>query len=433
MSEVSKTKFSNLEKSINIIEIDADADTIKVTDSKGETIANYVNNNWDPVESHSGGSALVTTQINLDSWNQSLKQSVDNLSKEDLEKLASYKNKIDTENKTVAKNESKSGQNSGGDDDSKGSKFNLSNINVTDIPKDPEGFFIGRYPLNQQDSSNFDFLKITCYDYQSGLDLNATGRNLFKIKDIDKREKVRRGVVSLPMQPGISESNSVNWGEEGLNPFQVAGAQAAGEVMTKIADVVSGGGFNMQGIMETAGKTGGALATAVGEDAIKAFFAGQAIGANILTRGTGLTINNNLEVLFNGPVLRTFNYTYKFTPREPKEADKIKQIIRFFKKQMAPKRSNSRIFLKTPNVWKLKYTYKDGDPHPFLNNIKICALTGFNVDYTPDGSYSTYEDNGGRGDGSMTSYQVGLSFKEITPIYNDDFWNDDEGKEGTGF
>ena len=25
------------------------------------------------------------------------------------------------------------------------------------------------------------------------------------------------------------------------------------------------------------------------------------------------------------------------------------------------------------------------------------------------------------------------SFKEITPIYNDDFWNDDEGKEGTGF
>ena len=55
------------------------------------------------------------------------------------------------------------------------------------------------------------------------------------------------------------------------------------------------------------------------------------------------------------------------------------------------------------------------------------------MDYTPDGSYSTYDDDGGRGDGSMTSYQVGLSFKELTPIYNDDFWNDDEGQEGTGF
>ena len=33
----------------------------------------------------------------------------------------------------------------------------------------------------------------------------------------------------------------------------------------------------------------------------------------------------------------------------------------------------------------------------------------------------------------MTSYQVGMSFLELTPIYNDDYWNDDEGKEGTGF
>ena len=37
-----------------------------------------------------------------------------------------------------------------------------------DIPKDPEGFFIARYPINQKDTSNFDFLKITCYDYEPG-------------------------------------------------------------------------------------------------------------------------------------------------------------------------------------------------------------------------------------------------------------------------
>ena len=140
-----------------------------------------------------------------------------------------------------------------------------------------------------------------------------------------------------------------------------------------------------------------------------------------------------MSVYFNGPQLRTINFNYRFTPREPKEADKIKQIIRFFKKQMAPKRSTSRIFLKSPDVFKLKYTFKNGDSHPFLNNIKICALNGFTVDYTPDGSYSTYDDDGGRGDGSMTSYQVSLGFMEMTPIYNDDFWNDDEGKEGTGF
>ena len=82
---------------------------------------------------------------------------------------------------------------------------------------------------------------------------------------------------------------------------------------------------------------------------------------------------------------------------------------------------------------KLKYTFRNGDSHPFLNNIKICALNSFTVDYTPDGSYSTYDNEGGVGDGSMTSYQVTMSFMEMTPIYNDDFWSDDEGQEGTGF
>jgi len=316
--------------------------------------------------------------------------------------------------------------------DKKYTEFNLDNIKA-DIPRDPEGFFIGRYPINQKDTSNFDFLKITCYDYEPGIKLDVSGDSLFKMDDIDKRIKTRRGVVSLPMQPGISENNSVNWGNNEINPIQVAGAQVASKAVGEMANVLTGRGFDMQGIMGSLGKTGSDLMTAVGEDAIKAYFAGQAVGANILTRGTGLTINNNLEVLFNGPQLRSFSYNYRFTPREPKEADKIKQIIRFFKKQMAPKRSTSRIFLKSPNVFKLKYTYKNGDSHPFLNNIKICALNNFTVDYTPDGSYSTYEDDGGRGDGSMTSYQVSLGFMEMTPIYNDDFWNDDEGKEGTGF
>ena len=302
---------------------------------------------------------------------------------------------------------------------------------VNDFPKDPEGFFIGRYPINQEDTSNFDFFKITCYDYAAGL-FQGDSDNLFVIPDMDKRKKIRRGVVSLPMQPGISESNNVNWGEDSINPLQVAGANLSGDLIDAGASFLTTGKIP-EGTDKKIGKTLNQGFGALSADLIKAFFAQQAVGANLIGRSTGLSINNNLEVLFNGPQLRSFNYNYRFTPREPKEADKVKQIIRFFKKQMAPKRSNSRIFLKSPNVWKLKYTYKNGDPHPFLNNIKICALTGFNVDYTPDGSYATYEDDGGRGDGSMTSYQVGLSFKEITPIYNDDFWNDDEGQEGTGF
>ena len=278
-------------------------------------------------------------------------------------------------------------------------------------------YFKGRYPINQKDSDDFDHFKITCYDHEpAGLEANQ-----FILPDIDDRKKVRRGVVTLPMQPGIKEGNTVNWGDERINPLQILGIGVANELM----DLDAAGAMN--NLIEGLGAAGGDLTP----DVIKSYFAGKAIGANVLGRATGQTINNNVEVLFNGPGLRTFNYNYRFTPREPKEAKEIKNIIRFFKKQMAPKRSTSRIFLKSPNVFKLKYQFKNGD-HPFLNNIKMCALNGFTVDYTPDGSYSTYSD-GGEGDGSMTSYNVGLSFMEMTPIYNEDFFRDSEGREGTGF
>ena len=41
-------------------------------------------------------------------------------------------------------------------------------------------------------------------------------------------------------------------------------------------------------------------------------------------------------------------------------------------------------------------------------------MTSFNVNYTPDGSYSTYHG------GSMTSYALNMTFGELQPIYAGD-------------
>ena len=413
MGQGNKTRKSFLNKSSgkkDTLEVDYDNNTVTVEDDSGSIFASFKGGAWEADLPEFAEQILIDKGVYKDVaktiFDESVQGNKDILSWSD--------------SKNIANNpppEPLTRSDLGGDSVS--------------IPRDPEGFFIGRYPINQKDTDNFDYLKITCYDYEPGL--FSSDDQFFKIDDIDKRIKKRRGVVSLPMQPGISEANSVGWGDNEINPLQLAGAGIAGAAMSGISDAITGNPGSGDAFFNQVGATGQAALQSVDGNLIKSFFAGQAVGANIIGRGTGLTINNNLEVLFNGPNLRSFSYNYRFTPREPKEADKIKQIIRFFKKSMAPKRSTSRIFLKSPDVFKLKYTFKNGDSHPFLNNIKICALNGFTVDYTPDGSYSTYDDDGGRGDGSMTSYQVGLSFKEITPIYNDDFWNDDEGKEGTGF
>ena len=81
---------------------------------------------------------------------------------------------------------------------------------------------------------------------------------------------------------------------------------------------------------------------------------------------------------------------------------------------MAPRLSKKQLFLKSPHVFKLEYMFKNGQEHPFLNKIKTCALTNFNIQYAPDGSYMTYDD------GSMTSYTLNMTFGELNPIYADD-------------
>ena len=278
-----------------------------------------------------------------------------------------------------------------------------------------------RYPLSNE--GNFDFLKITCLKYVAS-SLTDLQSGAISLKSANERIKERQFTVSLPMQPGISESNSVGWGEDRLNALQIAGANIAGDAIQDFGGLQVGQG--VKDFVSNFKKTVGTTLSGVSPNDIITYFAGQAVGANIFTRGTGQVLNPNLELLFTGPNLRTFNYSYRFTPRNSREANVVKQIIRKFKQHMAPKREEPNLFLKTPDVFRLKYIYANGDQHPFLNNIKVCALTGFSVDYTPDNSYMTYEG------GSMTSYQINMQFNELDPIYYNDY-EEGEGKTGTGY
>ena len=73
------------------------------------------------------------------------------------------------------------------------------------------------------------------------------------------------------------------------------------------------------------------------------------------------------------------------------------------------------IFLRAPDVFQLKYIDSNGKDHPFLNRIKDCALTAMTVNYTNSGTYATYDD------GTPVSIRMNLTFKELNPIYFEDY------------
>jgi hypothetical protein len=170
-------------------------------------------------------------------------------------------------------------------------------------------------------------------------------------------------------------------------------------------------------------------------EAATAALAGKAInqlGANVspaalITRATGQVLQSNLELLFSGVTLRAFPFSFDFTPRDAAEGEMVKQIIRILKMSMLPKGgapgARNPLFINSPNLFQLEY--KTGNKaHPFLNRFKVCALTDLQVNYTGSGAYATY------GDGTPVHINVGMQFKEINPIYAEDY-TDEPG--GVGF
>ena len=74
---------------------------------------------------------------------------------------------------------------------------------------------------------------------------------------------------------------------------------------------------------------------------------------------------------------------------------------------------------------KINFKFNSYFPIKSLNLIKICALTSCQIDFTPDGTYQSYEDTSAFSQPVRST--MGVTFNELTPIFRDDY---SEPKEG---
>ena len=159
---------------------------------------------------------------------------------------------------------------------------------------------------------------------------------------------------------------------------------------------------------------------------IQILLAQEAVQAQgLLSRLSGQVANPNLELLFNGPQLRPFTFSFRMAPRSSTEAANVKKIIRFFKQGMAVQTTENDIFLKSPNVFEIQFqSGESGSLHRSLPKIKRCALIRCDVNYTPDGSYMTFADSS---EGyPMTCYELSLAFSELEPLTATDYDSTDD-------
>ena len=262
-----------------------------------------------------------------------------------------------------------------------------------------------------------------------------------------KNEKVKY-YVKLPIPQNVNDSHGVTWGESTMNLFELVGLQAAqnfmedpGKAVEQYTNALNQLDAESLGLDDSVMK---GFRAAVSGTALNT------IGSNVtassaLARSTGQILNSNRELLFEGVRLRSFPFNVQFSPRNDDEAFEVMKIIRKLKQSMSPKKGDTAgkeggsgqdkagalntnkgsggMFIKTPDIFTLEYKM-GGDKHPFLNSFKTCALTQLNVNYTGAGTWASYSD------GTPIKIVLDMTFKEIDPIYAEDY---DEITKGVGY
>ena len=276
---------------------------------------------------------------------------------------------------------------------------------------------------------------------------NRAGRR--SAQGLSTKPLVNDGTILLPIPSNLQDTNNVKYDASSLNGLQAVGASAVTELVGDfgprmgelfdgakrgqlMTDFMAAGMNKMKDVVSGVGNPGVALEFFNQQLAASALslFGSQITANQLFQRANGELINPHMELLFGGPTLRNFRFAFRLAPRNEREAEQVRLIIRAFKRNMAPKSQGGTIgsgsfFLKTPNVFKLRYR-SGRKNHPFLNKFKQCFMTDMQTTYTGEGVYSTYED------GTPVSMTLDVAFKEIQPIYDIDYDND-PGTEAVGY
>jgi len=262
------------------------------------------------------------------------------------------------------------------------------------------------YPIDINESQ--DHLKISRYAYKR-TSVNQSGPDGTSAGDL-------KGTLILPM-PKVSDSNGAEWGESDLNVFGIAAAGVYSSMINSTQQTTIGGLFNQLGqdfskakqfLDAAAPGATGIMGSIIASQAVKNI--GITVSPDeLLARATGNIANPNAELLFQGPVLRDFGFSFLMVARSAPEGKMIRKIIKFLKEGAAPRYLDTNTaLLGTPDIFRLRYSSKK------LNFFHDMALRTITVDYAPDGYWSAYDDS------QPIALVMNLQFTEIKPVYDKD-------------
>lgn len=132
--------------------------------------------------------------------------------------------------------------------------------------------------------------------------------------------------------------------------------------------------------------------------------------ARVLLNRAGYVFNPQQQLLFEGIDFRTFQMAFTFTPVSAQEAAVVKNIIKTFRKYMAPEfiQEAGNMFFRPPAVFDIDFLY-NGKTNENINKVTTSVIKDIDVNYAPNG-WSAHND------GSPVQTTVTMTFMETALV-----------------
>ena len=259
--------------------------------------------------------------------------------------------------------------------------------------------------------------------------------------DPDKKKSI--STITLPMTQELAVQYNAQYSTPDLGPLgkmiedsgsAIAEAFEAGSAafnssksegfIKKMADATSAGGSTLD-IGKMVGGFGAGAANFL-MSGLPGALGAAGEGATAAVQNTfGAARNPHKAVLFGGTDFRSHSFSFRFSPVEQRESERIKQIINVFKWHMHPGFAKGKMlgadlgagnhFFTIPEFFEIelsnkgKYTVSDYQP---------CVLKGITVNYHPS-NYPAYARAARGGDPAPMEVVMNLDFQEIDIISKD--------------
>lgn len=245
---------------------------------------------------------------------------------------------------------------------------------------------------------------------------NWIGDVLTKGVSISPKTKKLGAVISLYMPDTLYAEYSADYTEFSLTD-DLGGLVSSIRAINQIADKnpLSGASGGMYEAIKSVGK---GMGNAVSNQPESIYLASKAFGAEnigaVLNKAQGYAINPQLQMIYKGIGLRTFQLTFTFTPKSAQEAKEVDDIIALFKHHYAPRlesateTSINSMFFIPPSMFTVQFMH-NGRENVHLPKYGECVLSHITIDYAPNG-FAAYED------GAPVQSQLMLQFQEIEII-----------------